>query len=207
MKILNQETVTVPLKTLKPHPENPRKGNVAGIAESIAVTGFYGTIIVQQSTGYVLAGNHRLQAAKKAGAKEVPVTYVDVDDAGAKRILLGDNRLNDVAEYDDKLLADVLQGILNEEGTLEGTGYNDDDLAEILLRAEGEEDFSGESEIEHEDKPARNVIIQYNIVFDTEQQQDTWFAFVKLLKERYPTCETLGERLEVYLGETEGLGG
>jgi hypothetical protein len=50
---------------------------------------------------YVLAGNHRLQAARAQSIARVPVIFVDVDDDAARRILLVDNRTNDLAEYDD----------------------------------------------------------------------------------------------------------
>jgi hypothetical protein len=37
-------------------------------------------------------------------------------------------------------------------------------------------------------------VIQFNIVFDDETQQQAWFAFVKRLKLQYPDDETLGAR-------------
>jgi hypothetical protein len=121
MEILNDKTELVSVKKLKPHPQNPRKGNVAAITESIKENGFYGVIVAQKSTGYVLVGNHRLQAAKEAGAKEVPVTWLDVDDRGAAKVLLVDNKLNDKAGYDNSLLKEVLGSL---EGDFLGSGYN-----------------------------------------------------------------------------------
>jgi hypothetical protein len=49
---------------LEPHPDNPREGNVDAIAESVEANGFSGAIVAQRSTGHVLAGNHRLLAAR-----------------------------------------------------------------------------------------------------------------------------------------------
>lgn len=100
MKIINQEHKTVPIDTIKPHPQNPREGDIGAIHTSITKNGFYGAIIVQKSTGHVLAGNHRLAAAQQAGATEIPAIIVDVDNETALKILLADNRTNDLASYD-----------------------------------------------------------------------------------------------------------
>src|SRR5690348_11723717 len=113
----------MPVRQLVPHPDNPRKGDVGVIGESIDAHGFYGAIIVQKSTGYVLVGNHRLLLAKERGAKKVPTIVVDVDDAAAKRIMLVDNRSSDKAGYDTQALLALLQA---EGVELEGTGYTDE---------------------------------------------------------------------------------
>lgn len=139
VRVLNDSVELVPVDALRPHPDNPRKGNVEAIRASLEANGFYGTVIVQKSTGYVLAGNHRLMAAREAGATAVPVSWVDVDDDHAKRILLADNRTNDLAEYDHKTLADLLTRILDDTGTLLGTGYESGDLEGLMEElAEGE---------------------------------------------------------------------
>src|SRR5690242_3881489 len=130
-EIVGGTSELVKLDALKKHPSNPRMGDVGAIVQSIEANGFYGTLVVQRSTGYVLAGNHRLQAAKATGLKEVPVVYVDVDDETAKRILLADNRTNDLATYDNDQLAELLQELAESEG-LEGTGYDGDDLDALL---------------------------------------------------------------------------
>jgi len=112
---------------LIPHPDNPRRGDVKLIAESIEANGWYGTIVAQRSTGHVLAGNHRLLAAQQAGIETVPVYWVDVDDDAARRILLADNRTGDLAGYDNDQLAEVLAQAA-EFGGLGGTGWSDIDL-------------------------------------------------------------------------------
>lgn len=110
------------------HPENARVGDIDAIAESIQTNGFFGTIVAQRSTGHIIVGNHRYQAARQTGMKKVPVIFMDIDDDQARRIMLADNRTNDMASYDDQLLADLLQSV----PALEGTGFDDDDLADLL---------------------------------------------------------------------------
>jgi len=101
MRILDGKTEVVPIDALKPHPRNPREGDIGAIHASINNNGFYGRVLAQKATGFILAGNHRWQAMTQAGAKEIPVEWIDVDDDHALRILLADNRTNDLASYND----------------------------------------------------------------------------------------------------------
>jgi ParB-like chromosome segregation protein Spo0J len=69
---------TVPLSAIKPHPENPRRGNVAAIAASLDLNKQYRPLVVQRSTGFILAGNHTWRGAESLGWPTVEVVYVDV---------------------------------------------------------------------------------------------------------------------------------
>src|SRR5699024_5639995 len=60
------------------------------------------------------------------------ITYVDVTDEHAARILLADNRPNDLATYNDQALADLLTSLADTTGTLAGTGYDGDALDDLL---------------------------------------------------------------------------
>lgn len=120
--------LAVPVADLKPYGRNPRQGDVGALVESLEANGQYRPIIVRTGTNEVLAGNHTLAAAVQMGWTEIAATYVDVDDDRAKRIVLVDNRSNDLASYDDNLLADLLA----ELPDLTGTGYDGDALDDLL---------------------------------------------------------------------------
>jgi DNA modification methylase len=128
--VINQEYELASVDAVRPHPKNPRRGDTVAICESIATNGFYGAVVAQRSTGYILAGNHRWKAAKDTGAETIPVIWVDCDEDEALRILLVDNRTNDLAGYDDKALADLLSQVV--EGGLTGTGYDQASVDELL---------------------------------------------------------------------------
>jgi hypothetical protein len=113
------------------HPDNPRSGNVDAIAASIEQNGWYGVVVAQRSTRRVLAGNHRLLAARSIGVDTVPVYWLDVDDATASRVLLADNRLNDLATYNDEVLVDLLTRQVDDDNLL-GTGYTQDDVDDLV---------------------------------------------------------------------------
>jgi DNA modification methylase len=124
----------VDLDRLATHPRNPRRGNIGRLEQLIDANGFHGALLCQRSTGFILAGNHRMLAARARGLTELPVLWVDVDDGEALRILLGDNRASDDAAYDDETLAALLSELEATDAGLTGTGYTDADLEALLNR-------------------------------------------------------------------------
>jgi hypothetical protein len=132
MDRIPQKYATRDISELKQHPKNPRKGNVELIQQSIQHNGWYGVALVQKSTDYIIAGNHRVQAAQASGATKIPVLEIDCDDDTATRILLADNRTNDTATYEQESLAEILKELATAEGALDGTGYNIDDYDDII---------------------------------------------------------------------------
>lgn len=148
MAVKQVKVVHVPLEQLKAHPDNPRVGDVDAIAESIRVNGFYGAIYAQAGTDVILAGTHRWQAAGKVGMKTIPVIYLEVDDAQAKKILLADNRTSDRASYDKDPLARLLKDVM-QDSDLVGTGWQATDLEKLIRESVDLPDVT------EEDKPLR----------------------------------------------------
>jgi len=126
------DTLTVPIDSVKPHPRNPRRGNVEAIIESLARNGQYRPIVVNRRDCCILGGNHTWQAAKALGWEHIAATWVDVDEETAARILVVDNRTNDLAGWDDEGLLAVLEELVD----LEGTGYDERALAELAAQIE-----------------------------------------------------------------------
>ena len=124
------QPLMVDMNEVSAHPDNPRNGDVDAIVESISVNGYVAPIIAQKSTGHIIAGNHRYYALMQLGSEQIPVIWLDVDDLAAKRYLLADNRTSDMGQYDNGVLAALLQELQSEDSLL-GTGYKDYDL-EVL---------------------------------------------------------------------------
>lgn len=122
-----------PIGELVPHPANPNEGDVGAICESIHANGWYGAIIVQESTRYILAGHHRITAAQHSDMTSVPVILLDCDDATALRILLGDNRIAALAATNSELLAETLTQLATNDD-LTGTGWDTADLDELITQ-------------------------------------------------------------------------
>lgn len=109
-------------ESVRPHPQNPRNGDVDAIIASILANGVYRPIIAQRSTSRILAGHHLHAALCELDSPMVPVMWVDCDDVTATRILLADNRTADLGRYDEGLLR-VLLHELDDLDQLMGTGY------------------------------------------------------------------------------------
>lgn len=124
------ERLAKPIKSMEPHPRNPRKGNVDGIAESLERFGQMRPILLQKETGYVVAGNHTRYAAMKLGWTHIAAVEVKMDDETALSYLLADNRWSDVATNDDEALLEILNE-LEAMGHLAGTGYSETDVDEL----------------------------------------------------------------------------
>ena len=144
--------VKVSVDAIKPYPKNPRRGNVKLIAESLAEYGQYKPITVNKATNEILVGNHTYAAAKSLGWKEIDVTYVEVDEATAAKIVLIDNRASDLSAYDNNALLELLERL----DSLEHTGYGDDEFDDVLARIEEEKTPSVKEAIT--DKPSLNEI-------------------------------------------------
>lgn len=122
-----------PIGSLSHYGKNPRKHDLNAIADSLSVNGQYRPIVVWRNDepekhGRVLAGNGTLKAARDRLAwTHIAATWVEATDQQAAKIVAADNRISDLAGYDDNLLAQVLQ-----EAGVEGTGYTQDDLDQML---------------------------------------------------------------------------
>lgn len=143
----------VDVTSLKPHPSNPREGDVGAIHTSIDALGFYGAVLAQKSTRRILAGHHRLLAARESGIETLPVIWLDVDDDVARAILISDNRTGELATWNDPMLLATLQQI-QTDGLLAGTGYDGDDLDRLIADANPTFDALGEDEGSRLDKLA-----------------------------------------------------
>jgi ParB-like chromosome segregation protein Spo0J len=119
---------SVPINSLIPHPRNARQGDLGAVIESVRANGCYRPLIVQRSTRHILAGNHLWRALQSEGYQRADVVFIDCDDDRALRILLVDNRTNDLASYDNNALAELLQSLPD----ISGTGFDSDALDELL---------------------------------------------------------------------------
>ena len=135
---IRQEIISTakPISNFSTHPRNVRQGDVGAIVQSLEAHGQYRPIVVHKATNQILAGNHTFLAAKALGWDKIAATYVDCTEEQAMRILIADNRANDLATYDDTALADLLKDLAHSEG-LEGTLYDADDLDDLLFRLAG----------------------------------------------------------------------
>lgn len=112
----------VDIGSVSTHPDNARVHDLEAIAGSLERFGQTKPIVVQRSTGHVLAGNGTRQAAVNLGWKKIGVVWVDCSDEEARAYLAADNRASDRAAYDSERLLTLLCGL----DDLDGTGFDDE---------------------------------------------------------------------------------
>jgi len=142
-----------PVADLIPWEDNPRINDgrpVEAVMDSIKRFGFSSPIIARQEDGQVIAGHTRLKAAKALGLEQVPVRFMDLDPADAKLLALADNKLGELADWDDDILAEIVRSI--DEDDLLLAGFDADDLVSLLDDGPiGPEDIEPEAPPENPD--------------------------------------------------------
>lgn len=114
--------------------DNPRLNDgaaVDAVVDSIKRFGFASPIIARLD-GEVIAGHTRLKAALKLGLDRVPVRFMDLDPADAKLLALADNRVGELAEWDEDKLADILSELSADGVNLAGLGWTDEELESVM---------------------------------------------------------------------------
>src|SRR6266478_4827232 len=138
----NLAIVTRQIEALKPDPSNPRrhsKKQIRQIAESVKSFGFVVPVLVDADLN-VIAGHGRLLACRERGITEVPTLCLDhLTRAQVRAFTIADNRLTEIATWDDRLLAQQLKELSLEglDFSLEVTGF---EMGEIDLRINSLED-------------------------------------------------------------------
>ena len=128
--------VWMPIADLTPWADNPRDNAAAipEVAKSIKRFGFASPIIARPIEGgsyEIIAGHTRHQAALSLGLDRVPVRVMDLDPTDAKLLALADNKVGEIATWSDGL-GDLLKALEADGIDLDGLGFGDDELAELL---------------------------------------------------------------------------
>jgi len=138
------------VETLIPFARNPRThsdAQVAKLAASIVEFGWTNPVLVDGSNG-IIAGHGRLAAARKLGLSEVPVIELGhLTQAQKRAYVIADNRLALDAGWDEEMLAAELAELSEAGYDLDLTGFDADELADIMSGeetiTEGEADEDG----------------------------------------------------------------
>ena len=122
------EIVYRPIQALKLDSANPRrhsKKQIRQIANSIRAFGFNVPVLID-GDGNVIAGHGRILACLELGITEVPTLCLDhLTPAQARAFMIADNRLTEIATWDDRLLAQQLKelSLLGLDFDIEVTGF------------------------------------------------------------------------------------
>lgn len=137
-------SLMVPVNTLVPNRKNPNKHNkeqIAAIAKNIERFGWRVPITVSTRSGLIVRGHGRYMAAKLLGAEEVPVVFQGYESAAEEWTdLIADNKLAEMADTDDALMAALLAEIDVELQEL--TGYSQVAVQDFLTERGAEQDLA-----------------------------------------------------------------
>jgi hypothetical protein len=128
------EQLSLPIDDIHPHPRNVRQGDIGAICQSLEAHGQYRAIAYQMSSKRILAGNHTWKAAKQLGWTHIAATPIICDDEQALRILLADNKANDLATYNDAELIELLKQLADTDLGLDSTLFDGDALDDLISK-------------------------------------------------------------------------
>ena len=143
----------LPIGTVKKWTRNPRKndGAIPEVARSIRKFGFVAPVVVWESQGRLVAGHTRVSALESILRKEpgfvprdapgpglIPVRLHEfIDEAEANAYAIADNRLGELATWDEQELGKVLADVRAlDEKILSETGFKNDEIERLIREAQ-----------------------------------------------------------------------
>jgi len=138
---------TISIDELIADPNNARKHsaeNIKAIEKSLKQFGAARSLFVDKD-GVVRAGNGTLEAAKKAGFKDVKIVDTDantlvavrrkdLDATEAMSYAIADNKSAELAEWDETVLAEAIEQLVNNSDleSIEAMGFSETELKKII---------------------------------------------------------------------------
>lgn len=153
MKIIMLET-----KLLVPYENNPRNNNdaVEYVANSIKEFGFKVPIIVDKDN-VIIAGHTRHKAALILGIDKIPCIIADdLSNEQIRAFRLADNKVAEIAVWDDEMLKDELSSLSELEIDMCDFGFEIDESVELEI---DDEDIGEGVRFEHTMKIDNTTII------------------------------------------------
>jgi ParB family transcriptional regulator, chromosome partitioning protein len=125
---------TVPIDSISADPANVRRHparNLDAIKASLRRFGQQRPILVDGS-GIVRAGNGTLEAAKALGWREIAIVQTGLTGSEATAYAIADNRMAELAEWDEVALSETLRALQLEDFPVEAAGFTDDEVDQLL---------------------------------------------------------------------------
>lgn len=114
-------------------PKNPRRMTEAQarkLMDSLETFGAVEPAVFNRTTGEVVGGHMRLQAAKVLGWETYPTVFVDLERDQQRSLNLALNKIS--GEWDEDMLAEVLWELKENGADLGLTGFEEGELEKLL---------------------------------------------------------------------------
>ena len=185
-----------------PYINNPRKNlNIDKVASSIKEFGFQQPIVIDEEN-IIIVGHTRFEAAKKLGLEKVPVTIAKLSKNQAKAYRIADNRLNQDASWDTKLLNLEFNDLIGDNYNLDHLGFTNDELDNLFLKDEKE----SEEELNPDDFPDEEIsdVKMVQLFFNKENDEKFRQAIDKIYKKH--NIDNISDAvLRAVLNETDNM--
>ena len=185
-----------------PYINNPRKNlNIDKVASSIKEFGFQQPIVVDEEN-IIIVGHTRFEAAKKLGLEKVPVTIAKLSKNQAKAYRIADNRLNQDASWDTKLLNLEFNDLIGDNYNLDHLGFTNDELDNLFLKDEK----GSEEELNPDDFPDEEIsdVKMVQLFFNKENDEKFREAIDKIYKKH--NIDNISDAvLRAVLNETDSM--
>ena len=185
-----------------PYINNPRKNlNIDKVASSIKEFGFQQPIVIDEEN-IIIVGHTRFEAAKKLGLEKVPVTIAKLSKNQAKAYRIADNRLNQDASWDTKLLNLEFNDLIGDNYNLDHLGFTNDELDNLFLKDEK----GSEEELNPDDFPDEEIsdVKMVQLFFNKENDEKFREAIDKIYKKH--NIDNISDAvLRAVLNETDSM--
>lgn len=158
----------IDIKNLKFNKKNPRKNDQAidMLVKSIKEFGFVNPVLIDKDN-QIIAGHTRVKAASKLEMQLVPTITLDqLTPEQAKAYMIADNKLNEIADWDDLLLKELLHE-LPPTMDVEALGFTLDEIEKMI------EGF--EPEIKEKNTEPKPNDLSIVVLCENEDQQQALF--------------------------------
>lgn len=149
------QIIDIKINELVPYENNPRLNEkaVEAVANSIAEFGFKVPIVIDKNN-VIIAGHTRLKAAKALGYTTVPCLIADdLSEDQVKAFRLADNKVAELAEWDNEKLEEELRNI---EMDMTQFAFNMADLTDELKKVE-QDNFDADDEYDKIQEPTAKL--------------------------------------------------
>ena len=137
----NKHTINyVALDDVKTEDKNPKDHDIAEIIKSINRFGFVQPLLINETTGKLVAGHGRLEALKEIGiTSQKDIWYVPTirnvsfeDDQEAEAYIIADNRLVELGGWDSDKLDQMLIDLKKSgQRSMDGIGFTELDITKL----------------------------------------------------------------------------
>lgn len=155
----------IPVSSINPAPYNPRADlkpsdlEYEKLKRSIAEFGYVEPLVWNERTSNLVGGHQRFKILLEQGYTEIEVSVVNLDEVREKALNIALNKIS--GRWDEEKLAILLQELGNSEIGIELTGFDSEELAELIsaLPADTEPDDPVVDD-EYDVQAALNVITE-----------------------------------------------